>query len=435
MDLKEKTVLVVGLGKSGIAACRYLVEQGARVIANDLRNDVQKPAGGVECLLGSHDVGLAQQADLVVVSPGIPLHLPMLIKARERNIPIVGEMELAIVELTSGPASSEWPAFIAITGTNGKTTTTMLIAHLLKAIGKKVCVAGNIGTPLLSCISDARHSDWVVLEVSSFQLETTPSLHPRIAVWLNTTPDHLDWHASFADYVAAKRKIFEQLPDDGCGIYNDRDAAIIAALPKTRATLIPFHSTTPVDWDLTRVKLEGVHNRENTIASLLAVQRLVTKENHHHIQRALESFTPPPHRLQFIREVHGVRYYDDSKGTNVGATVKALESFSSPVVLIAGGRDKGGSYDPLCSIVREKVKLLVLIGEAAAAMDRALGTMTRVVRARSMEDAVMVAHATAVAGDVVMLSPACSSFDMFRDYAHRGQVFQEAVNGIAQAAL
>ncbi|MBI4126922.1 MAG: UDP-N-acetylmuramoyl-L-alanine--D-glutamate ligase [Deltaproteobacteria bacterium] len=427
MNMRGKKALVIGLGKSGIAACQYLAAQGARVVADDSK-------------LGHHDPKLVEGMDLIVVSPGVPLNLPLIQRARERKIPVISEMELALttVGAVREPPLREKP-IIAITGTNGKTTTTSLIAHLLKACGQKVCVAGNIGTPLIAMIDEARTSDWIVLEVSSFQLETTPSLHPQVAVWLNATPDHLDWHGSFEDYVAAKRKIFEQLPPDGYGIYNDRDEVVTKAVAQVGAgfkpvpTFIPFGRGTACrapTFDFTKTKLVGVHNEENMKAAVLAVECCLGNDKKDIFQHALETFRPLPHRLEFVREVNGVRYYDDSKGTNVGATVKALESFTSPIILIAGGRDKGGSYDPLLPLVKKHVKHLIVIGEAAAVLQKTVGSVAITTRAASLEEAVLLAARTSKAGDVVLLSPACSSFDMFRDYAHRGEVFQGAVRSL-----
>lgn len=450
-ELKGKKVLVVGLGFSGVAAVKYCVNSGASVTATDLKPKSQLGEAMAEIgnlpvtfSLGGHTPELFGSQDVVVTSPGVPSSLPGLMDARTKGIPVIGELELALREIGR--------PVVAVTGTNGKTTTTMLTGHLLQGAGIRACVAGNIGTPLLGVLDDARKASFVVLEVSSFQIETTPSLTPHIAILLNITPDHLDRHSTFGDYVACKARIIKSVSPKGFAIYNAADEGVARAVSGAGARLIPFDATGRVlngkgvgpqawfssgdlcvrlfdEWlnsfPLSRVKLEGIHNRENMLAALAAA--LLCGASADRIARSLESFKGLPHRLEFVGECNGVRYYDDSKGTNVGATIRALEGFAEPVVLIAGGLSKGADFAPLIPYVRGRVKGIVLIGEAAAELEMVLRGATKISHATTMDDAVRVASQIATPGDVVLLSPACASFDMFRDYKDRGEAFVRAV--------
>ncbi len=456
MDYRGKEVVVVGLGRSGVAAARFLAERGARVIACDAkpREALAEASDAlahlpVELRCSSDEVPTA--VDLIVASPGVATDAPWVDRARARGVPIVGELELAVREIDR--------PIVAITGTNGKTTTTALVGHLLEHAGMQPCVAGNIGTPLIAEIDRARDADAVVLEVSSFQIETAPSLAPQMAIWLNATPDHLDRHGSFDGYVAAKARLFAQIAEGGSGIYNADDEAVTQAVLQTPRRLLPFDATGrllgegtrgPRAWfdagrlavdveggavrhfDLTRVALPGRHNRENMLAALAAA--LLCGAEAEALRRGLECFRGLPHRLELVVWHEGVPYYDDSKGTNVGATVRALEAFAEPIVLIAGGRNKGADFAALAPIVRERVKQLVLIGEAADEIAAAVGGAVPTARASDMSKAVARAAAAASPGDVVLLSPACASFDQFRDYADRGRRFAEAVRALATSA-
>jgi UDP-N-acetylmuramoylalanine--D-glutamate ligase len=443
-ELKDKNILIVGLGRSGVAAAKFAVARGAQVTVTDTlsENELQKSLKelsrfDVEKRLGDHGDELFANVDLVVTSPGVPTDLPGFDLARKKGIPIIGEMELALSEISS--------PIIAVTGTNGKTTTTTLIGHLMDACGISNCVGGNIGTPITDLVDQANDSDWVVLEVSSFQLETSPSLRPKIAVWLNVTPDHLDRHHSFNGYVAAKSRLFSQLTDDSWGIYNVSDAAVKEAVQNSNAKLVPFDSSAMVDdlnvdlgdrkrhrFSLKNVGVGGAHNRENMLAAIATT--LLAGGDEQAIQTGLESFRGLPHRLEFVAEVEGILFYNDSKGTNVGATERALDSFDRPIVLIAGGQAKGVEFRSLATKIERKVKRLVLIGEAASDINGEVGNCTSTVKVDSMKDAVDEAWRSAKPGDVVLLSPACASFDMFRDYAHRGDVFKDAVKSIADVS-
>jgi UDP-N-acetylmuramoylalanine--D-glutamate ligase len=453
-ELTGKKVLIVGLGRSGIAAARHCAAAGASVTVADAK-PADELAGALAALaglpvrqaLGGHDPALPAAHDLVVASPGVPLDAPGFAEARARGVPIVGELELAVRRISR--------PIVAVTGTNGKTTTTSLIGHLLAAARLRACVAGNIGTPLLDALAEADAADAVVLEVSSFQIDTTPSLAPEVGVWLNVTQDHLDRHGTFENYVASKARLFEQMSEAGYGIYNAADGAVAKAMGSARCRRLPFDATTaraPSSdeggaWSsggelvvqlpgreahryaLGRVQLSGVHNRENMLAALLAAELCGAEPAL--LAEGLATFRGLPHRVELVAEAGGVRYFDDSKGTNVGATIRALEGFAEPVVLIAGGLGKGADFAPLAPAVRGKVKRLVLIGEAAGAIERALAGAAPAVRAASMEEAVAKAAEAAAPGEVVLLSPACASFDMFRDYAHRGECFAAAVRKLA----
>lgn len=455
-DLKGKSVLVVGLGKSGVAAARFCAERGARVTVADAKKaaELSEATRSLEGLpiwfaLGRHDPKLFDNAELIVASPGVPSDLPGIVAAKGRGVPVVGELELAV-------GAIDRPV-VAVTGTNGKTTTTTLIGHLLRGAGLRPCVAGNIGTPLLDVLADAAAADWVVLEVSSFQIETTPSLAPQIGIVLNVTPDHLDRHASFEAYVACKAQLLNQVASSGTGIYNAADEHVSSAVVGAACRLLPFDATGRLrlgaegqsaawfgDGDLrvsvrgndasryplANVKLEGAHNRENMLAALAAAELCGAEPAE--LLPALESFTGLPHRMELVGEFRGVRYYDDSKGTNIGATIRAIEGFAEPIVLIAGGIGKGVDFAPLASLAKGRVKKAVLIGESAGALEAAFMGSAETSRASTMENAVAQAATAAEPGDVVLLSPACASFDMFRDYAHRGESFAAAVRELSQ---
>ncbi len=404
MKLKGKKVLVVGLGISGKAVVRFLLKEGASVVVSDHR-------------LGPHTKEMFDGKDMIVVSPGVPWTIPGLREAQKKGIPIIGEFGLAAERLKV--------PMIAVTGTNGKSTTCTLIAKILEQAGKKVALAGNIGKPLLEVVMEGKKLDWVVAEVSSYQLETVGKFRPKISALLNITEDHLDRYDSLRDYARAKFRIFkEQGPRDFL-IYYSEDALIRQGIRQSKARKIPFkgHGSFP------RVKLVGQHNVENMMAATAVARCLKVPQPV--IQRALEKFEGLPHRTQFVQKVQGVSYYDDSKGTNVDAVVKSLAGFpDGKVLLIAGGRDKGGSYRPLRKVVSKKVKHLLLIGEAQAKMAKALLGTTSIHREGTLQKAVKTAAAKSACGDVVLLSPACSSFDQFQDYKERGDLFQKLVKQI-----
>jgi UDP-N-acetylmuramoylalanine--D-glutamate ligase len=445
--------VVVGLGSSGDAAARLLVQKGALVVATDARANAPEADGlralGAQVVLGGHAGIDLVGADLVVVSPGVP-NLPILREAERRGARIVGELELA-----SWFVDAE---LVAVGGTNGKSTTTELCAALCATSGRPVFAGGNLGTPLARAVLDGDPGvlagGIAVVEVSSFQLERVAGFRPRVSVLMNITPDHLDRYPSFEAYATAKGGAFKAQTEGDVAVvpHGDELCARIASLGHARLETIDgpapasvgvelgaaggsagevlIDRVTGVTMPLSSFHLEGRHNLQNLAAAWAAARTVAGDASR--FERAVRAFRGLAHRTAFVGELRGVRYYDDSKGTNVGASVTALLGLrEAKGVLIAGGRDKGGSYGPLVDALREKGRGLVVIGEAseliADAALRGLGAAFPVVRAGSMDDAVEKAAAIAQAGDAVLLSPACSSFDMFKDYKQRGDVFVAAV--------
>lgn len=409
--LATQNVLILGFGKSGQAAARYCAAHGAQVRVADARPGFD---------FTDTDLAALDGVDLVVVSPGVP-HNAVLAEAERCRIPVVGELELGIREITA--------PIVAVTGTNGKSTTTALIGHLLQVGSQKICVAGNIGTALLDVIDAAKCADVVVLEVSSYQLETAPSLKPKVAVYLNLSADHLDRYRDMESYAAAKAKIFENQDATDVAVYNDDDALVMRAAQMSAGQKVPFDAQTKLPWTLADTTLTGAHNLENMTAAILAARALGVSDDA--IGRGLKSFRGLPHRLEFVRELNGVKYFDDSKGTNIGAVVKSLAGFSEPVHLIAGGLGKGTRYTGLRPAIQQHVYTLILMGKDREVMREDLGDLAATYLVDSMQDAVTRACEVAQNGDVVLLSPACASFDMFKDYADRGSQFVQYVKELA----
>ena len=448
IDLAGKRVMVIGLARSGEAACRLLLKQGARVIGTDRRTERAIGADlcslerdGVSLELGEQYLRSLLSADLVVVSPGIDLREPLFQRVRDARIPLIGEVELAY-------RCSE-ATFIGVTGTNGKSTTTTLLGAMLKQAGLPSHVAGNIGTPLCGVAPSLAMGEFVVTELSSFQLETIEAFRPRVALLLNLAPDHLDRYDSVEDYYRAKARIFENQRPSDVAIVNADDPLVLQAAARARGWRIAFSRTRPLDAGayveenqlvlaldgrrevmcrVSELKIQGVHNLENALAAGLAAAAVGVPPMA--VRTALTSFEGLEHRLEFVAEIGGVRYVNDSKGTNVGAVIRSLESFTDPVVLIAGGRDKHSDFASLLPLVRERVKRLILIGEAAPTLRRELTGACPMEEASSLEEAVLRAAAAASPGEVVLLSPACASFDMFADFEERGRVFKAAVRGL-----
>jgi UDP-N-acetylmuramoylalanine--D-glutamate ligase len=448
--LVGRPVAVVGLARSGVAAARLLHACGARVSASDakplaqLGDDARGLARlGVRVVAGDAAGTGVAGAELIVVSPGVPLDAPQLAPARRAGVPIIGELELAWRALEADT--------IAITGTNGKTTTTALTGALLGERGGAVLVAGNIGTPLAAHALTFPPDGTVVCEVSSFQLETTDTFRPGVAAVLNVTPDHLDRHRTFEAYLDAKARIFANQEASDCAVLNADDAATRALASRARADVVWFSRQRPLDHGLfvedgfivatlngraericplSDVFLRGQHNVENVLAATACALRAGVAPDA--IRRGIAAFRGVAHRIEPVRELGGVHYYNDSKGTNVASTIKALESFSEPIVLIAGGVGKGQDFAPLATAARGRVRQAVMLGEDGpkiAAAFEAAGIAVR--SAHSMEQALHAARDAAAPGDVVLLSPACASFDMFDDYEHRGDVFRALVQGLA----
>lgn len=439
--------MVVGLGASGMAAVRFLHDQGLRVAVSE-----SQPASnlgsadlavlrelGVAWESGGHSCEFFRDAELIVPSPGVPLDLPVLREARERGVAIAGELAIAAGRLHA--------PVIAVTGSNGKTTVTSLIGHFLRAAGRETFVGGNIGTPVLEYLRGAQGAEAVVLELSSFQLEIGGAFRPDIGLLLNLSPDHLDRHGSMEGYAAAKRRIFKNQGAGDTAILGADDPMVMAEPVVTGAQVLRFGAVSGCEaqvvtegvvldlaiggqkieekYDLRDTALASSINRLNAAAAILAVR--VFGCNAGEIRAGLASYAPPAHRMALVAEIGGVRYVDDSKGTNIGAVAAALASCGDRVILIAGGRNKGSDFSLLAESVARHVRHLILIGEAAAQMSRQLGSLVPLTMAASMEDAVRRAAEIALAGDTVLLSPACASFDMFTSYAHRGEVFRQAV--------
>ncbi len=449
MELKNKRVLIVGLGKSGIAAARFLKARGAQVTVSDIR-----PAGliaelpalldaGIMVETGSHGLLTFRRQNLIVVSPGVPLNTPELSTVRALGIPIVGELELGVQFLQG--------QIVAITGSNGKTTTTTLIGEILKASGKPTLVGGNIGRPVVEMIAESTAETWSVLEVSSFQLETIQTFHPRIALVLNITPDHLDRHGSFEAYAAAKARITENQTADDFLLLNAEDEPTKLVAAKTKAQIFWFSPRRQVKqgafvhgesiffrakeggeaepiMPVSEIPLAGAHNVENVLAAVCAARLAGVQADT--IRSAVAAFHAVEHRLEFVRELHGVRWFNDSKATNVDATTKAVEAFPGGVWLILGGKDKDSDYSTLSPLLRARVSAVITIGSAAEKIESQLAGVVKIERAGTMERAVAWASQQAKAGDVVLLAPACSSFDQFENYEHRGRVFKELVRAL-----
>jgi UDP-N-acetylmuramoylalanine--D-glutamate ligase len=445
MKVTGKKFLIVGLARTGIACARFLVNRGAivqvsdRRLEHELRAEMAVLAGlAIEYHLGGEDARWVHGADFVVPSPGVPPENLLLREAGVVGVPILSEIELACRFLRT--------PLLAITGTNGKSTTTTLLGEMLKTAGRKTFVGGNIGAPLIG-FADGEW-DWGVVEISSFQLEWVDQFRPRVAVLLNITEDHLDRYPDFAAYGRAKERIFAAQNEGDFAILNRDDPLVWATRERIRARVQSFGAaeiaegvftagTNEIVWreggkeerySLHAAKLQGVHNVENMMAAIAAAKCVGIPQAA--VQQTLETFAGLEHRLEFVREKDGVRYYNDSKGTNVGALMKSLASFPAPVILLAGGVDKGGDYGVLRDLVRSKVRRLVLFGAAKEIIRAALGGLTDTVVVETFEAAVADAASQARPGEVVLLSPACSSFDMFRNYAERGKVFKNLVQAL-----
>jgi UDP-N-acetylmuramoylalanine--D-glutamate ligase len=453
MDWAGKRVLVVGFGRSGAAAARLLALRGAQVTVTDrmpadatagMRRELPEAlAAELRWELGGHrrETFLAQ--DLIVLSPGVP-PLDEVRAAVARGVVVTGELELAS-QLVAAP-------IVAVTGTNGKSTTTSLAGAILTATGRPTFVGGNLGEPLADAVGTpaAEAGGCCVAEVSSFQLETVETFRPRVAAWLNLTPDHLDRYDSLEAYAAAKARIFAaQHPEDAM-VLNAGDPVVARWAARGRAAAYWFSSDSEVErgafvrgeqlvvrlgvgaaeelYPANALSLVGRHNIENALAAILCGR--LAGASPEQVLDALREFRPLAHRMEAVANIDGVVYYDDSKGTNVGAVVAALRGFPRPFVLIAGGRDKGGSYEPLRDVVTGRARGVVVIGESALSIAAALEGACPIQHAASLPAAVDKARALAVSGDAVVLSPACSSFDMFRSYEHRAEVFRRAVEAL-----
>jgi UDP-N-acetylmuramoylalanine--D-glutamate ligase len=453
MELNNKSVLVVGLGKSGVASALFLKAHGARVTVSDtksgdeLHNEIPVLLdNGIAVETGGHGERTFREQDLIVVSPGVPIDAPPLAQARALGETVIGEIELA---------AQFFPGrIVAITGSNGKTTTTTLAGEILAASGLPTVVGGNIGTPAISLVEHSTAQTVAVLEVSSFQLETIQTFSPHIAVILNITPDHLDRHRTFETYVNAKARIFENQQAGDFAVLNADDLTCVGLADRTRASVFWFSRKKELKQGafvrdsniffrddrgqqeimlVSEIALKGAHNLENVLAAVCAGALMGCAPEK--IRQAVHNFKAVEHRLEYVATIAGVEYYNDSKATNVDATIKALESFPGNVHLILGGKDKGSDYSVLNDLLRQRVKRVYLIGAAAAKIESQIISPKNggpeVAHAGTLESAVRAAASSASPGDTVLLAPACASFDQFQSYEHRGRNFKEAVQALA----
>jgi UDP-N-acetylmuramoylalanine--D-glutamate ligase len=437
MEIRGKRIMVVGLGVSGLAAARFLESRGAAIVMIDNHSDIVRdklPPG--ELHLGTDDPAWLDGVEMVVLSPGIPPTSALVRAADQAKIPVIGELEL-------GCRFARAP-IVAVTGTNGKSTVTVLLGEIFKSAGMKTFAGGNLGIPLIEAAD--RELDVIVAEVSSYQLETIDSFKPKVAVHLNLTDDHIDRYRGLDEYGRAKARVFENQDGTDWAILNRDDPNVWQLAERVNSRIFSFGMSRPLKkpaiWfeagDLVfddgqrrghvvmeDFKLAGGHNLVNAMAAAAAAIAMDADPNI--IERVFETFPGLPHRIEFVRTKDGVTYIDDSKGTNVGAVIEAIAAMKAPVILIAGGVDKGGAYEPLRIPLEHKVKLLILIGAAREKMREALAGATKIECVETLAPAVKLAAAVAQRGDTVLLSPACSSFDQFKDYADRGRVFQELV--------
>src|SRR5437870_4353365 len=449
MEIVGRKALVIGAARSGIASARFLVQRGATVALNDRKplNEWSKAARdlkteGVGLVEGDPPSWLLDQIDLIVISPGVPTKAISIRYADRRGAEVIGEVELASRFLRG--------RMVAITGTNGKTTTTTLVGEMLRDVGMNVQVGGNIGTPLISMVDSSRDDSWTVVEVSSFQLETIVDFRPTVAAVLNVTPNHMDRYDSLMDYAAAKHHVFINQTAGDVAILNADDEIVSSWASGLRAHVVRFSVERELEEGLflsgrelvSRTKdsqrvlatrdemhLRGTHNVENVLAAMAA--GLACGAPPQSLRETVQRFRPVEHRLEDVAEINGVRFFNDSKATSVDATMKALEAFADEqgkVVLILGGRGKQAPYAPLVSLISKLVRKMILIGEDAPTIEHELTGAAPFEHATNMHDAVEQAFAAAKPGDVVLLAPACASFDMFESFEHRGRVFKDEVS-------
>lgn len=446
MELKGKNVLILGLARSGIAAAVELTNLGAKVTASDmktreeLRDAVFLESNGVQLVLGEHPLTLLNTCDLIVLSPGVPSDLKILYEARKRDIPIISELELGF-----------WFAkapIIAVTGTNGKTTTTTLIGEILKNDGKNITLAGNIGIPLVKEVEKADNKDYLVVEVSSFQLENIMHFKPKISVILNITEDHLNRHKTFENYIEAKARIFENQTEEDYTVLNYDDPIVKSFVKRIKSKIMFFSQKAELSrgiyvkngvivvrengkiYPLLKAEelgIKGNHNLENALAA--ACVAWICRINLNNMAETLKDFHGVEHRLELVTEVDKIKFINDSKATNPDSAQKAIEALKEPIVLIAGGYDKKSDYTSFVKAFSGKVKKLILIGETASAIEETAKNygFFDIQKTNSLQQAVKLAYDAAMPGDVVLLSPACASWDMFESFEERGRIFKETV--------
>lgn len=453
---KGKRVLVVGFGLSGVAVVRYMCKQGAKVTVTDTKqktelNDSLKACADlkIEYDLGKHTNKFFHTADLIVVSPGVPLNIKPLEEAREKNVPITTEVELA--------ASVLKEPLIAVTGTNGKTTVTTLIGEMFKADQKPAFVGGNIGAPLLDYVTDSLKSDFVVAELSSFQLELVRRMVPACAVFTNIEPDHMDRYTDMNGYIEAKKRLLDACDRNSFVVLNYDDPIVANFANQCPGKVLWFTKRNPMDiggdfaerfqgayfipgapeiiaringkeerYDVRKLRMFGDHNRENVMAALCACRMMGVSAQA--VQHVIDNFEGVAHRLEFVRKKGGVFFINDSKATNPASLYRSLQAFKkNPIILVAGGKDKDLDFSPLTDLVRRRCKILILLGEAKEKVNRAIGDLTETYLVGTFEEAVLLAYQKSRSGDIILLSPGCSSLDMFRNYEERGDYFKKLV--------
>ncbi|MGA2553729.1 MAG: UDP-N-acetylmuramoyl-L-alanine--D-glutamate ligase [Smithella sp.] len=447
MEFTGKKIVVIGMGKTGIATARYLGNQGAKVAVTDEKQSDQwggefKQIAGEKWLeVGDYNARVLEGADMVVPSPGVPPNNDLLVEAQKKNIPVVSEIELAYWFLKV--------PVIAVTGTNGKTTTTTLLGEILQRSGKKVFVGGNIGTPLIEYAETSQKDDFIVAEISSFQLQWIEKFRPFIAILLNITCDHINYHGSFAQYRRVKAGIFANQTKTDWAILNATDQEQDGIADATYAQIVKFSSKDVLSqgifikdndivlimpgfneekYPLGIINLPGLHNVENVMAAIMAAR--LCGCNQKDIIAAVRDFSGLPHRIEFAGEKNSIKFYDDSKGTNVGSVLRALETFTQPVILLLGGRDKNGDFESLKPLLKKKTKKVILFGEARNRIASLIGEEMPVLKKTGLREAIQSAYQDAQSGDVVLLSPGCASFDEFANYKDRGNFFKDVVRNL-----
>ena len=450
MELKGKKVLLVGLAKTGISTIKCLAKYGADITVNDIKTEDQleeiiaeiKDIDGIKYILGHHPENISD-IDMVVVSPGVPLDLPFIKKVIEENKELIGEVELAY-------QLAKKPYFVGITGTNGKTTTTSLTGEIFEKAGKETYVVGNIGNPVIDAVQAANEGASFVTELSSFQLESIKDFKPSVSAVLNITEDHMNRHHTMENYIDAKARVFmNQDKNDFC-VLNYDDELTKALAEKCNANVVFFSRLEKLEkgvyvengdiiidinekinlMKVCELSLPGGHNLENCMAA--AAMAYVSGIDIEVIREVLKTFKAVEHRLEFVKEVEGVKYVNDSKGTNPDSTIKAVQAYENPIILIAGGYDKGSTYDELLEIAKKNVKTLVLLGQTADKIEEAARRIgfTDIHRVEDMKEAVKTCHDIAKEGDIVLLSPACASWGMYKNFEVRGKDFKDNVNNL-----
>jgi len=447
MEFTGKKIVVIGMGKTGIATARYLGNQGAKVAVTDEKQfdqwggEFKQIAGEKWLEVGDYNARVLEGADMVVPSPGVPPNSDLLVEAQKKNIPVVSEIELAYWFLKV--------PVIAVTGTNGKTTTTTLLGEILRRSGKKVFVGGNIGTPLIEYAETSQKDDFVVAEISSFQLQWIEKFRPFIAILLNITCDHINYHGSFAEYRRVKAGIFANQTKTDWAILNAADQEQDGIADATYVQIVKFSSKNVLStgifikdndivlilpeyneekYPLGIINLPGLHNVENVMAAIMAARLCGCSQKD--IIAAVRAFSGLPHRIEFAGERNSIKFYDDSKGTNVGSVVRALETFTQPVILLLGGRDKDGDFESLKPLLKKKTKKVILFGEARNRIASLIDEDVPVLKKAGLREAIQSAYKDAQSGDVVLLSPGCASFDEFANYKDRGNFFKDVVRNL-----